>query len=407
MTSFNIAFRAVTGWRGSLTLAPLLRGLENIRYGTLTITDAQGEEHRIYGDAPGPAASLQINRAAPLMRQLVLRGAEGFAESYLAGDWETPDLRALLHMLALNEAELRQLDSGNPLARWIDRAQHLFRRNSRRGSRRNISFHYDLGNDFYRLWLDETMTYSAALFDHPSEELATAQKRKIDRMLELIDAQPGDHILEIGCGWGSFAIAAARAGCRVTGVTLSTEQLAWAREAVRRAGVEDRVELRLQDYRDLDETYDHIVSIEMFEAVGERYWPGYFQTLKECLKPGGRAALQVITIDDDSFERYREGADFIQLYIFPGGMLPSIPLFDTHARRAGLQVADRHTFGADYAETLRRWDERVRDATHRIEAQGYDERFLRLWHYYLAYCEAGFHTGRIDVMQVVLEQSEA
>ncbi|GAB4349318.1 MAG: cyclopropane-fatty-acyl-phospholipid synthase family protein [Gammaproteobacteria bacterium] len=403
MNGINLALRALTTRRGALTLTPLLHGLRDIHHGSLTLIDADELRHHFRGETPGPSATLRIHRPAPLMRQLLLRGAEGFAESYLDGDWETPGLRSLLQVLALNAERLSHLESGSTLARWRDRAQHLFRRNSRRGSRRNIAYHYDLGNDFYRLWLDETMTYSAACFERPGEDLAAAQRRKIERMLALTGARPGDHLLEIGCGWGGFAIAAARAGCRVTGITLSTEQLAWARRAVHEAGVEDRVELRLQDYRDLDERFDHIVSIEMFEAVGERYWPGYFQTLKRCLKPGGRAAMQVITIDEACFERYRESADFIQLHIFPGGMLPSIPVFDDHAARAGLRPVRRDTFGADYAETLRQWDQRVHAATHRIEAQGYDERFLRLWHYYLAYCEAGFRTGRIDVMQVALE----
>ncbi len=403
MTELTLALRAVTGWGNSLSCTPLLHALKNIRYGSLTIIDQGGTQSRFYGDQPGPTATLRIHRASRLMRQLILRGAEGFAESYLDGDWETPNLRALLQLLALNERQLKQMDRGNPLAKGIHRAQHLFRRNSRRGSKRNIAFHYDLGNEFYRLWLDETMTYSSAIFRQASDSLADAQRHKIDRILQLINPKPGDHILEIGCGWGSFAIAAAKLGCRVTGLTLSTEQLAWAQRKVREAGVEDRVQLRLQDYRDLDERFDHIVSIEMFEAVGERYWPGYFDTLKHCLAPGGRAALQVITIDDDYFHHYRESADFIQLHIFPGGMLPSIPIFDTNANEAGLQVSGRFTFGLDYAETLRRWDDRVRSATHRMEAQGYDQRFLRLWHYYLAYCEAGFRTRRIDVMQVVLE----
>ena len=218
MTGLGLTLRAVVGHGGYLTLKPLLGGLERIRHGSLTVVGPEGEQHRFYGDAPGPTALLQINRSGPLTRQLLLRGAEGFAESYLAGDWETPDLRALLHMLALNETELSQLDDGNPLAKWVDRAQHLFRRNSRRGSRRNIAYHYDLGNDFYRLWLDETMTYSAALFDRVDEDLATAQRRKIERVLDRIDAKPGDHILEIGCGWGSFAIAAAQV-CKRAGRT--------------------------------------------------------------------------------------------------------------------------------------------------------------------------------------------
>lgn len=402
MNDFELASRATQAPRAPLSLVPLVRGLEKIRHGALMLLGPGGFQRNFYGTQPGPTARLRVHRPGRLVRHLLLRGAEGFAEAYLDGDWDTPDLPGLLHMLALNERELSTLDQGSAAARLIDRMRHHLRRNSRRGSRRNIAYHYDLGNDFYSLWLDDSMTYSAARLDRPDEDLRTAQRRKLRRMLALTGARPGDHILEIGCGWGSFALEAARAGCRVTGITLSQEQLAFARARVDAAGLSDRIELRLQDYRDLDETFDHIVSIEMFEAVGERYWPGYFQTLKRCLKPGGRAALQVITIDEALFERYRDGADFIQLYIFPGGMLPSIPRFDQHARDAGLQIGERTTFGRDYADTLRQWDQRFAASIHRVRTLGYDERFQRMWHYYLAYCEAGFRTGRIDVMQVAL-----
>jgi cyclopropane-fatty-acyl-phospholipid synthase len=246
------------------------------------------------------------------------------------------------------------------------------------------------------------MTYSAALFAERGEPLAVAQDRKYQAVLDRLGAQPGAHILEIGCGWGGFAEHAARRGYRVTGITLSREQLAYASERIAAAGLGDRVELRLQDYRDVVETFDHVVSIEMFEAVGEEYWGTYFDTVRRVLRPGGRASLQVITIDADYFESYRRSADFVQRYVFPGGLLPSVPAFDAAARASGLEVRDRSFHGIDYADTLRRWDASFRAARESVLALGFDERFLRLWRYYLGYCEAGFRTGRIDLMQVAL-----
>jgi cyclopropane-fatty-acyl-phospholipid synthase len=388
------------------TPAPLLRGLTRLRRGSIEVTLPHGERHHFTGVEPGPAARLAISKPYALAKNLMLRGVEGFAESYLDGHWQADDLARLLYLLALNEDELSTLDQGSMLARLVDRMQHALRRNSVRGSRRNIAYHYDLGNDFYALWLDETMTYSAAALQSPQEDLADAQRRKYRRILERLAPRTGEHIIEIGCGWGGFAEQAARAGYRVTGITLSEEQLAWARDRVTRAGLSDRVELRLQDYRELREEFDHVVSIEMFEAVGEQYWPGYFETLRRCLRPGGRAALQVITIADELFSRYRRGSDFIQMYFFPCGMLPSIPVFRHHAARAGLAVREYETFGLGYADTLRRWDRRVKDAAHCIEALGFDERFLRMWQYYLAYCEAGFRTGHIDVMQTTLGHAD-
>lgn len=282
------------------------------------------------------------------------------------------------------------------------RLRHGLNRNSRRGSRANIAFHYDLGNDFYRLWLDRSMTYSSAIFADPQEALAQAQVRKYRRLLDSLEAKPGDHILEIGCGWGGFAELAAREGYRITGLTLSREQLDFARQRIEAAGLSDRVELRLQDYRDLRGQFDHVVSIEMFEAVGEAYWSTYFDTVYRVLRPGGRAALQVITIDERVFDSYRRNADFIQLYIFPGGMLPSVSRFNRAAEQAGLRPGEQAFFGRDYAETLRRWHRQVVAHAEVLPALGYDERFLRTWRYYLSYCEAGFATGRTDLMQALL-----
>jgi cyclopropane-fatty-acyl-phospholipid synthase len=384
----------------SLATQWLLGVLGRLRHGRLTV-HAGGGSHLFLGDRSGPAASLSIRRPWRLAARLLGRGDLGLAEGFIAGDWDAPHPAQVLEVLAINEPHLLASGAGR-LSRWIDRLQHRRRHNDRRGSRRNIAFHYDLGNDFYRLWLDPGMTYSAALFAASGEPLEAAQTRKYQRILDRLGASPGQHILEIGCGWGGFAEHAARQGYRVTGITLSREQLAHARERVAAAGLAERVELRLQDYRDLTGTYDHVVSIEMFEAVGEQYWAAYFDTLRRLLAPGGRASLQVITIDADCFEPYRRGTDFIQKYVFPGGMLPSVPAFDAAARDAGLGVVDRAFHGLDYADTLRRWDAAFCAGRERVASLGFDERFLRLWRYYLGYCEAGFRTGRIDLMQVAL-----
>jgi cyclopropane-fatty-acyl-phospholipid synthase len=372
--------------------------------GTLALSVGGGKPQVYQGALPGPAAALRLHRPWRLAARLLARGDVGFAEGYVAGDWDSPGLADLVTLLALNEDRFGRPGQGSMLARAIDRAQHALRRNDRRGSRRNIAFHYDLGNDFYRLWLDPGMTYSAAVFAHPAEPLLEAQERKYAQVLERLGAGPGDHILEIGCGWGGFAEHAASRGFRVTGITLSREQLDHAARRIAAAGLSDRVELRLQDYRDLSEQFDHVVSIEMFEAVGEAYWADYFATVHRCLRPGGRASLQIITIDAARFDHYRSSADFIQKYIFPGGMLPSVPAFDAAARAAGLQVGEPAFFGADYARTLERWNQGFVRARGEVARLGFDERFVRMWRYYLAYCEAGFRTGRIDLMQVALER---
>jgi cyclopropane-fatty-acyl-phospholipid synthase len=379
----------------------LLRALRGLALGRLEL-ELPGGPALCIGKASGPEARLQVHRPARLVARLLARGGLGFAEGYMAGEWDSPDLAALLRLAAVNEAALGRASRGTGLSRALDRLRHLARRNHRRGSRRNIAYHYDLGNDFYQLWLDSGMAYSAARFEHPDEPLADAQARKNAAMLDLLDARPGDHVLEIGCGWGGLAVDAARRGLRVTGITLSTEQLAWARQRVAEAGVADRVELRLQDYRDVTGRFDHVMSVEMFEAVGREYWDTFFARVRALLAPGGRAALQVITIDESVFEAYAREADFIQRYIFPGGMLPSPERFRRHARAAGLEPLAEHRDGAGYAETLRRWHRSFDARTQELEALGYDARFRRLWRYYLAYCEAGFDIGRIDLMRTVL-----
>ncbi|MEW5755548.1 MAG: cyclopropane-fatty-acyl-phospholipid synthase family protein [Pseudomonadota bacterium] len=390
-----------------LTLRPLLRACEQLRCGELTIATADGQHFTFKGVQEGPRANLIIHHPLRVQWKLLNRGDIGFAEAIIEGDCATPDLQALMRLALQNDDSVGRVIGGHWLAGLLDRLRHLANRNNRRGSRRNIRYHYDLGNDFYRLWLDPTMSYSAALFAHPLQSLDAAQGNKYRRLLNTLEANPSDDILEIGCGWGGFASLAARRGHRVTGITLSQQQLRYARETIALQGLDNRVEFKLLDYRDLhDRQFDHIVSIEMFEAVGERYWPQYFQTLKRSLKSGGRVALQTITIDDALFGSYRKKADFIQLHIFPGGMLPSPEVFARHAAQAGLRIVQQDFFGEHYAETLRRWRENFHQARDSVVALGFDEPFMRLWDYYLNYCEAGFRSGRTNLMQVVLEHSD-
>ena len=332
-------------------------------------------------------------------------GSLGLAEAYMDGDWSSPDLTSLLELLLANEGSFRSIAVPGLVSRLLRQFQHFSNRNSRRGSRRNIAHHYDLGNDFYRLWLDESMTYSSALYDGDTTSLGEAQANKYRRLAETVGIRPGSRVLEIGCGWGGFAEwAAATLDCRVTGITLSREQLAFARARIESAGLTDKVSLQLMDYRDLAGSYDHIVSIEMLEAVGVDYWPGYFSRVRELLKPGGRAGIQVITIDNDRFEHYRRGMDFIQKYIFPGGMLPSDARLREEFERADLALVDRHPFGDDYRRTLLEWEYNFNRRIDAVLEQGYDERFIRMWRFYLAYCQAGFARNTIDVVQYVLSR---
>jgi cyclopropane-fatty-acyl-phospholipid synthase len=383
----------------------LLSILSRLRYGSLRFTTPEGVTFSFQGELPGPAACLDI-QSWQACREIVRRGDVGFAEGYIDRLWETDDLVNLVTLAALNRDAVEKAIYGRWWGQALYRLRHFLRTNTRTGSRRNIAAHYDLGNDFYRLWLDETMTYSAGIFDdEPSRALVAAQIAKYERVLERLDVQPGDRILEIGCGWGGFAAhAAASRGCRVHGITLSVEQLRCARAHAERAGVADRVDFELLDYRDTAGSYDHVVSLEMYEAVGERYWPAYFGTIRERLKRGGRALVQAITIDDELFDRYRRGTDFIQQYVFPGGMLASPQVLRREIERAGLRVGDVFGFGADYAETLRRWRVRFNKAIPEVRALGFDERFVRLWNFYLAYCEAGFRARSTDVFQVEIER---
>ncbi|MBV8501929.1 MAG: class I SAM-dependent methyltransferase [Paucibacter sp.] len=376
----------------------LRRLLGRTRAGCLTLTLPSGRHIEVAGSEPGPQATLRLHRWRPL-RRLLLEGDLGLALSYRDGDWDSPDLLALLEFGLANEAAWDSLIQGRGPARWLARLAHLARPNTRRGSRHNIAFHYDLGNDFYREWLDESMLYSSALYaEAVVDTLESAQARRLGRIVEMLDVPEGADVLEIGCGWGTLAATLARErGARVTGVTLSTEQLAFARERAAAWGVAEQTDLRLQDYRDVGGRFDRIVSIEMIEAVGEAYWPTYFETLRGRLKPGGVVVLQAITIADALFESYRRGADFIQRCIFPGGMLPCPRVLREQAERAGFVIEEEHTFGSSYARTLAEWRRRFLAAWPKVELLGFDAAFRRLWAYYLCYCEAGFRAGRVDV----------
>lgn len=387
----------------------VLAMLDSIQHGSLLISLPNGELHRCGNSDDGSVVDMVVYDWA-VFEAFIARGDIGAAESFIEGLWGTDSLSALLTLIARNRAPLEKAIHGRRwqlLSAWV---LHRLRANTRRGSKRNIMAHYDLGNDFYQLWLDETMTYSSALFkdhshpDHASwQDLPAAQRAKNNRMLDALQVQPGARILEVGCGWGGFAEQAAARGAHVTGLTLSPAQRAFAQERAVKGGWLSDAEFLLTDYRDMQGQFDHIVSVEMFEAVGERWWPTYFRALKRLLKPGGQAIVQVITIDDALFQRYRRGTDFIQRHIFPGGMLPSPGAFCSRAQRAGLAVVDDFAFGAHYARTLGLWHDTFCERLLEVKAQGFDDRFIRLWRFYLAYCEAGFRAGSIDVHQFTLQ----
>ncbi|MDM0118462.1 SAM-dependent methyltransferase [Variovorax arabinosiphilus] len=375
----------------------LVRLLRGVGCGSLLVELPNGERVLGRGAQPGPHAAVTLHRWRPLAR-MVLRGDIGLAESYRDGDWSSPDLSALLEFGIRNEAGCGRAYEPSLPARWIGRVAHRLRSNTRRGSRQNIAFHYDLGNAFYAQWLDPQMIYSSALYARGDETIEEAQATKLARIVELLELQPGSTVLEIGCGWGALALAmGGEGGAQVTGLTLSTEQLAHACEQVKAQGLEARIDLRLQDYRDVDGRYDRIVSIEMLEAVGERYWPVYFDTLRDRLADDGVAVVQVITIDEAQFASYRATPDFIQRFIFPGGMLPPVEALRAQAARVGLRLEVAESFGMSYAATLAEWRRRFLAAWPTIEPLGFDAAFKRLWEYYLSYCEAGFRAGRVDV----------
>ena len=375
-------------------LSPFFSGFET---GQISIALPSGGE-LVYGPgrAGEPKARITIHAHRALWR-ILSRGMLGVAESFMDGQWSCDNLSGLFDLCLKNRNIFETIRSRGTLARLVARIKHLSRANSLKGSRRNIAYHYDLGNDFYQLWLDPTMTYSSAYHLKDGEPLDAAQTRKLDQILSLVDIDKGQTILEIGCGWGGFAERAAQYGYQVDGLTLSQEQLEFAIQRAARGGFSEGARFHLRDYRMERGQYDAIVSIEMIEAVGEEHWPTYFKGLYDNLRPGGKAVLQAITIEEADYERYRKNADFIQTFIFPGGMLPTERLMDQHAREAGLEPVHKETFGLDYAHTLARWRETFLAQWPKIKTLGYDEHFKRMWEFYLAYCEAGFANGTIDV----------
>jgi len=383
------------------TLRRVFRSLLGIKAGCVDVGLPDGRTVRFSGTREGPHAGFNIHSYAFLKR--LAGGDIGFAEGYIAGEWDTPNLVALLALLADNQHLIDRF-SANGIVRLIQKARHALNRNSRSGSRRNIHAHYDLGNAFYGAWLDRTMTYSSGL--EVGQDLVAAQHRKYAAIAAAAGVEQHHHVLEIGCGWGGFAEYAAREiGCRVTALTISPAQFEFARQRIAEAGLSNRVTLKLCDYRDEQGTFDRIVSIEMFEAVGQEFWKAYFAKLEARLVPGGRAALQVITIREDIFPRYLREMDFIRHYIFPGGMLPTPSHLRALGESVGFEQTSELTFGGDYAATCRAWRERFDQAWTKIASLGFDDRFRRLWRYYLAYCEAGFSVGTIDVCQIGFRKS--
>jgi len=377
----------------------------NWESGSVTFILPTGAALTVHGRQPGPDATIRI-RDYNFVRRAFSSGDIGFAEGFMAGEWETPDLSAVLEAFSLNFDKLSALVDGNPVMRVVNVLYHLFHRNSRDGSRKNIHAHYDLGNAFYSRWLDPSMTYSSALYERPNQSLPEAQTAKYAALARTIDLSPGKHVLEIGCGWGGFAeFAAKEVGAKVTGITISQAQYDFARKRLFEQGLAEKADIQLIDYRDVRGQFDAVASIEMFEAVGEEYWPSYFGKIREVLTPGGRAGLQIITIRDELFADYRGRTDFIQRYIFPGGMLPSEARLKEETERAGLEWSDLKRFGQNYADTLAEWARRFEAAWSDIRKDGFDERFRRLWRFYLSYCEAGFRTERTNVIQLGLSRS--
>jgi len=380
--------------------------LSQLRSGYLTITLPNGEVNTFGNAADALHADIQVLDWS-FFKQLLSHGDIGFAESYIRGEWNTSNLKAILELAIRNRTILEKAIYGSWLGSILYRLKHCLRDNSKAGSRKNIHAHYDLGNAFYSLWLDPTMSYSSAWFsDGHKQTLAEAQRAKIKRILTSLATKPGDHILEIGCGWGGVMEEALCNETAITGLTLSTEQKTYAEN--RLANLSSQIprakhfEVRLQDYRDCQEQFEGIASVEMFEAVGEKHWSEYFQTIAKCLKTGGKACVQTIVIAEELFERYRHNTDFIQQYVFPGGMLPSRTSFKASAAKAGLQIENEFAFGGDYAKTLCLWRDSFNSKLQEVRQLGFDEAFIRLWNFYLMYCAAGFAERNIDVVQFTL-----
>lgn len=377
-----------------------------LRRGTLDITLPDGRTLRCGGLEPGPAAQMTIH-SYDFAWRLVQGGDIGIAEAYLRREWDTPNLTEFLYTFCVNHDLIQAMLGDKPIVRFTQSIRHWLNRNTKRQARRNIYAHYDIGNSFYSAWLDPSMTYSSAIFEDDAKDLAAAQNNKYKRLAEAINLQPSQTVLEIGCGWGGFAEFAAKTyDVKVVGLTISAEQRDFAQRRIQAAGLGDKVEIRLQDYRDERGKYNRIASIEMIEAVGEQFWPQYFTQLRDRLMPGGFAGIQAITIQDHLFKTYRREVDFIQRYVFPGGMLPSPEILKSLGEKFGVPVIRERIFGEDYAKTLATWRDNFRTAWPNLIPMGFDERFRRLWEYYLAYCEAGFLSGNIDVRHVVFAKSE-
>ncbi len=374
----------------------------SLKHGRLDFVMPDGRRFRIEAPNPGPVGEIIVHDS-DIFARLIREGDLGFCDAYLEGGWSTPDLLALMDLLHLDNDDVYNGFPGMGIVRAFERLRHLLRPNTKKGSRKNISYHYDLGNDFYKLWLDDTMTYSSALYTSGQESLEKAQIQKYASMVDQMGVKPGDHVLEIGCGWGGFAeYAAKERGLRVTGLTISQAQHDFAVERMKRAGLDGQVEIKLQDYRDETGLYDGIASIEMFEAVGEKFWPTYFNTVLNRLRPGKNATLQIITIREERFESYRKSVDFIQKYIFPGGMLPSPLVLRREVERAGLKVLGSIEFGKSYSQTLRRWHEVFNARWTEVARHGFDERFRRMWNFYLTSCAGAFEGGNCDVTQITI-----
>jgi cyclopropane-fatty-acyl-phospholipid synthase len=382
--------------------AQAFEAAQRLQHGRIDFRLPDGRVFRADGVKPGPAAEITILNPDTFAR-LIRDGDLGFSEAYLEGWWTTPDLQGFMDLVTVGNSEVYDAFPGFALVRAYERLRFWLQSNSKTQARKNIAHHYDLGNEFYRLWLDDSMTYSSALFHTGQESLEKAQEQKYASMVDQMGAQPGDHVLEIGCGWGGFAeYAAAKRGLRVTGLTISQAQYDYAVERMAKAGLADRVQIKLQDYRDETGVYDGIASIEMFEAVGEKYWPVYFDTVMARLRPGAKATLQIITTPDARFEMYRKSVDFIQKYIFPGGMLPSPSALRREVERAGLNVLHSIEFGPSYSQTLRRWHETFNERWQDVAKLGFDERFRRMWNFYLTSCAGAFEGGNCDVTQITI-----
>jgi len=382
----------------------VFRVAQTLKHGRLDFVMPDGRRFRAEGKAAGPVAEIQV-RDPDIFARLIREGDLGFCEAFVEGGWSTPDLQVFMDLVHNDNESVYDGFPGLKLVRLFERLRHMLRSNSPRQAKKNIAYHYDLGNDFYSLWLDDTMTYSSALFRSGQESLEAAQEAKYASMVDRIGAQPGDHVLEIGCGWGGFAeYAAGVRGLKVTGLTISQAQHDFAVARMKRAGLSDRVEIKLQDYREEKGHYDGIASIEMFEAVGEKYWPTYFETVRERLKPGKNATLQIITIQDRRFDMYRKGVDFIQKYIFPGGMLPSPTVLSQEVRRAGLNLVGSFEFGESYSQTLRRWHETFNARWDEVARLKFDQRFRNMWNLYLTSCASAFHFGNCDVTQITMQR---